>query len=86
VCVSTIKEVCDRLNELRPPTAPKISPAAAFIGAERRITSGQESIICLQLPLIDQIVIAKKARQSGKTVNDYVREMLLRETRKEILK
>lgn len=84
VTISSIVSVCSALEELRPRTSPPMSPGNAFVAAERRLTSGEANVFCIQLPLIDQISLSRKAKHEGKSLNEYVRGILLKETREEM--
>lgn len=82
VAISSIVEVCGSLSELRPKQAPSLCAAIAFAAADRRLKGAQDGgILCIELPLIDQLQLSREAKEHGRDYNQYVRDILLNHTR-----
>lgn len=86
VPINSIVEVCEVLDKLRPRHAPPIRAALAFSAADRRTRAEDSGILCIDLPLRDQLQLSREAKELGKSFNEHVRDILLAKTRGEMLR
>lgn len=74
--ISSIVVVCDVLNKNRPRSAPPLTPAIAFLGAERRLGDTQNALLSVTMSLSHQIRLGREARERGQSLEEFTKNIL----------